>query len=141
MPDLAARMALVIGGLGALFGSFQTWVVFSVLFSFIPVSGAVLGYGLITALFAIPVVGSGLVPSGSPMSRRAIAVGSLCASGIVVGVAVAAIGIQVGVAIPVFYVTLPEVRRYGIGLVATAICGGVAMAGVRQRSIAARDES
>lgn len=141
MRDLAARMALVIGGLGALFSSFQTWVVFSVLFSFIPTSGAVLGYGLITALFAIPVIGSGLVPSGSSMSRRAIAVGSLCASGIVVGVAVAAIGIRVGVAIPVFYLSLPEFHRYGLGLVATAICGGVAMAGARQRLTAGLDGS
>jgi hypothetical protein len=141
MRDLAARAALVIGGLGALFSSFQTWAVFTVLFSFVPVTGAVLGYGLITALFAIPVIASGLVPPGSPMARRMIAVGSLCASGIVVGVAVAAIVIQVGVALPVFYQSLPEVHRYGLGLVATAISGGVAMAGARRRLIAARDES
>jgi hypothetical protein len=75
------------------------------------------------------------------MARRAAAVGSLCASGIVVAVAVAAIGIRMGVALPVFYLSLPEFHRLGLGLVATSICGGVAMAGARQRLIAARDES
>jgi hypothetical protein len=141
MREVAARTGVVVGGLGALLSSFQTWAVFSVMFSFVPVSGYELGYGLLTALFAIPVVASGLVPSESPMARRAAAVGFLSASAIVLVVAVAAIGIQIGVALPLFSLYLPEVSDYGLGLAATAICGGITMAGARRRLIAARRQA
>lgn len=61
----------------------------------------------------------------------------ISASGIVVITAVGAIGIEMGIGLPGFTSRLPELHRYGLGLIVTAVGGGIALAGARARLVLA----
>lgn len=111
----------MFGGVIALVGSFMTWASFSLLFSFLSKSGVELGYGLASALLGVVVLSTGLrertVRDGDPI------VDALAPIGILVVAVVAAAALPGG---------LPglEFQDYRLGLVATAIGGGLACLGV-----------
>ena len=115
---------LVFGGVIALVACLMPWASFSLLFSFLSKSGVELGYGLASALLGVVVLSTGLrertVRDGDPT------VDALAPIGILVVAVVAAAALPGG---------LPglDFHGYRLGLVATAIGGGLACLGVALR--------
>lgn len=129
-PRLTARVLMTLGGMVGLVGSFLTWATFNIQFSIVRMTGVDLGYGLLTCLFAIAVIASGFAATGPRWVYVLSLIGAL---GILLTAAIAAVGVQAGVGLPGVATSLPEFRRYGIGLAVTAIGGGLALAGAHLR--------
>lgn len=122
---MAGRIGLAVGGAVALVGSLLAWATFSVLFSFYSRTGLELGYGILSALFAMVSVISGI---GARRWTRALSfVGAI---GILGAAALAAIVVRWnGPGSPGL-----EFHRYGLGLLVTVIGGGIALAGAILRA-------
>jgi hypothetical protein len=117
---MKGRVLLGFGGAIAVIGSFMGWATFSVFFSFLSRSGIELGYGVASALLGVALVASTAKGGQLPdREARMLILGSL---GILALAGIAAVSLPAGL-------SGLEFHQFSLGLVLTAVGGGLACVG------------